>query len=82
MGTKIVVENGVEYTVTASNDGTRTWWVNGKRHRLDGPAYEGADGTRTWWVNGERHRLDGPKFQQAVRDYLLEQELKKLEIRE
>ena len=31
--------------------GNKHWWVNGLRHRLDGPAYEGADGTKSWWLN-------------------------------
>jgi len=39
------------------------WMLNGKRHRIDGPAYiweDGpaytiwADGTQEWWVDGER----------------------------
>jgi len=46
-------------------DGTKEWWLNGKRHREDGPAYEGADGTKEWWLNGKRHRVDGPAIERA-----------------
>jgi hypothetical protein len=46
-------------------NGTRSWFVEGKRHRLDGPAIEGADGTRRWYVEGKRHRLDGPALEWA-----------------
>ena len=31
-----------------------------KRHRLDGPAYEGAGGYKRWYIDGKLHRLDGP----------------------
>ena len=41
-------------------DGTQTWYVNGQRHRTDGPAVVNADGDQEWWVNGQRHRLTGP----------------------
>jgi hypothetical protein len=40
--------------------GNKTWYVNGKFHRLDGPAIECANGTKQWWVDGKFHRLDGP----------------------
>jgi hypothetical protein len=36
--------------------GTRRYYVNGKRHREDGPAYERANGDRFWYQNGQRHR--------------------------
>jgi hypothetical protein len=29
----------------------KTWWLNGKRHREDGPAIEYADGTKYWYIN-------------------------------
>lgn len=29
------------------------WWLNGERHRLDGPAVRYDDGTDQWYVNGE-----------------------------
>jgi hypothetical protein len=45
--------------------GDKEWWLNGKRHRTDGPAVEWADGTRFWWLNGQRHRTDGPAVELA-----------------
>jgi hypothetical protein len=45
---------------TVGSDTTQVWRVNGRCHRLDGPAVIGADGTQEWWVNGQLHRLDGP----------------------
>ena len=50
----------MEPTLRVDEDGTQEWWVNGQRHRLDGPAYIGAAGTQEWWVNGQRHRPVGP----------------------
>jgi len=35
------------------------------RHRLDGPAIEGADGSKAWYVDGQHHRLDGPAIECA-----------------
>ena len=46
-------------------DGSKVWWLNGNRHRTDGPAFEWADGTKEWWLNGNRHRTDGPAFEGA-----------------
>ena len=46
-------------------DGTREWWLNGLRHRVDGPAREGDDGARSWWLNGKQHRVDGPAWEWA-----------------
>ena len=42
------------------NNGDKHWYLNGKRHRVDGPAIEYADGDRSWYLYGERHREDGP----------------------
>ena len=44
---------------------SQEWYLNGKRHREDGPAniyyYEsGAIWYQRWCVNGEYHREDGP----------------------
>ena len=41
-------------------DGTKSWWLNGKCHREDGPAVEWADGTKSWRLHGKCHREDGP----------------------
>ena len=40
-------------------DGTKVWFLNGKRHREDGPAYE-CGGYKEWSLNGKLHREDGP----------------------
>ena len=40
--------------------GTKRWYLNGKRHREDGPAIEYPDGTKVWYLNDELHREDGP----------------------
>ncbi len=41
------------------------WLVEGKRHRLDGPAVVRVDGTQEWWVEGKLHRLDSPAVSYA-----------------
>ncbi len=51
----------IEYTVRVYGDGDRTeWYLNDKRHRVDGPAVEWADGSKEWYLNDKRHRVDGP----------------------
>ena len=40
--------------------GTKHWYVNGKRHRTDGPAIEYANGDKYWCKNNKLHRTDGP----------------------
>ena len=37
-------------------DGSKEWLINGKRHRLDGPALDFKCGYKAWWVNKLRHR--------------------------
>ena len=46
-------------------NGTKEWYVNWKRHRLDGPAIEWADGTKEWWLEDKWHRLDGPAIEHS-----------------
>ena len=51
----------IEYTVKVWPNGTKKWWLNGQRHREDGPAIEGFNGSKQWWLNGrelteEEHR--------------------------
>jgi hypothetical protein len=54
-------------------DGTKDWHLNGKRHRVDGPAVECANGTKEWYRNGELHRVDGPAVECAtgIKDWWL-----------
>jgi hypothetical protein len=40
-----------------------THTVNGKKHRIDGPAFETTDGRKEWWMNGKLHRTDGPAIE-------------------
>jgi hypothetical protein len=49
-----------EPTLTINEHGDKTWWANGYRHRVDGPAIESADGSKYWCLNGKTHRVDGP----------------------
>ena len=49
-----------EPTMHLSAYGTQRWYLDGKLHRLDGPAWIRADGSQSWYQNGKRHRLDGP----------------------
>ena len=42
------------------NLGTEFWYLNGLRHREDGPAIEYTDGSKYWYLNGKLHREDGP----------------------
>ena len=51
----------IEYQVKIYEDGKQEWWLNGKRHREDGPAV--IDGNyQAWYQNEKRHREDGPAF--------------------
>ena len=60
-----VLEADQEPTLRVGPDGTKSWRLNGKFHRLDGPAIELAHGTKEWWRNGMHHRLDGPAIEWA-----------------
>ena len=42
------------------SNGTKEWYINGKRYREDGPAVEWADGAKFWFINGQLHREGGP----------------------
>ena len=53
----------IEYTVKVNDNGTKYWYLNGERHREDGPAIERADGTKFWYLNGKQHREDGPAIE-------------------
>ena len=58
----------IEYTVKVDNKANKFWYLNGYRHREDGPAVEHADGTNYWYLNGELHREDGPAIERPNGD--------------
>ncbi len=59
------------------DDGRREWFLNGKKHREDGPAVEYTDGNRFWFLNGKIHREDGPAWEEpdGTRKWYLNGEL-------
>ena len=44
-------------------NGNKSWYLNGKRHREDGPAVEYPNGDKEWYLNGKCHREDGPALE-------------------
>ena len=54
-------------------DRTKCWYLNGRRHRNDGPAIEDASGTKAWYSNGNLHREDGPaaEYADGTKDWYL-----------
>ena len=54
--------------IKVDSNGTKEWYLNGKRHREDGPAVEYADGTKFWYLNDKFHREDGPAIERADGD--------------
>jgi hypothetical protein len=54
----------IEYTVKV-HAGGKYWYLDGKRHREDGPAIERAGGGKEWYLDGKRHREHGPAIERA-----------------
>ena len=52
-----------EYTVEVDKYNTKRYFLNGQRHREDGPAVEHANGDEWWFLNGQLHREDGPAIE-------------------
>ena len=44
----------IKYEVKVYTDGYKSWWLNDKRHREDGPALTYSDGRVFWYLNGEK----------------------------
>jgi hypothetical protein len=42
------------------------WFLNDKRHRVDGPAMEWADGTKEWFLNDIEYEEDEHPFKIIV----------------
>jgi hypothetical protein len=60
--------NYIKYEVRVYTNGDKCWYLNGERHREDGPAVEWANGHKSWWLNGKHHREDGPAIEWANGD--------------
>ena len=54
--------------IMSDEDGSRHWYLDGKRHRDDGPAIIRRNGSFHWYKNGLRHREDGPAIEYADGD--------------
>ena len=52
-----------EYTVKVFDNGNKYWYLDGKRHREDGPTIEKSNGYKAWYLNDKRHREDGPAIE-------------------
>jgi hypothetical protein len=64
----VLFENGKkipkDFTgIAETPSGTKSWYLNGKLHREDGPACEYPNGTKRWYLNGALHRFDGPAIE-------------------
>jgi hypothetical protein len=44
----------LEYTVKVHTNGDKSWYLNDKRHREDGPAVEYSNGDKFWYLNGKQ----------------------------
>ena len=55
----------IEYTVKVYPNGNKSWFLNGKYHREDGPAREYASSSKYWYLNDKLHREDGPAYESA-----------------
>ena len=47
----------IEYTVRVYDNGDKEWYLNGKRHREDGPAGEYANGDKFWYLDGKQQEV-------------------------
>ena len=67
----------IKYEVRVYPNGDKEWFLNGKRHREDGPAVEWAGGTKKWYLNGKPHREAGPaiEFANGTTEWYLNGEL-------
>ena len=58
--------------------GNKSWYLNGKRHREDGPAVEWANGDKVWYLNDEFIVGTSPDIERALftlSTYLQDQEV-------
>ena len=69
----------IEYTVKVWDNGTKSWYLNGKYHREDGPAIEYADGSKSWYLNDkevtkeEHKRMTSPVVEMTFVEMTMEE---------
>ena len=61
-----LTKKGYEYIVDKNGD--KSWYLNGNRHREDGPAIEYKNGSKSWYLSGNKHREEGPAIEWADGD--------------
>lgn len=57
-----------KYEVRSWSDGSKVWYLDGKRHRTDGPAVEHATGYKAWRLYDKLHRIGGPAVEYTSGD--------------
>ena len=57
---ELEIFNETEPEMTINKYGCKEYRLNGKLHRIDGPALDHPNGHKEWHQNGKLHRVDGP----------------------
>jgi hypothetical protein len=57
-----------EPTLTIYKGGDKFWRLNGKVHRVDGPAIDAINGNKFWYLHDKCHREDGPAIEYSNGD--------------
>lgn len=55
----MTISHRVDGPAAKYKDGLCIWYLNGKKHREDGPAVTW-NGSYEWWINDKLHKEDGP----------------------
>jgi hypothetical protein len=50
-------------TIVSTESGSKMWFLDGERHREDGPAVVLRNGHKVWYLHGKKHRTDGPAIE-------------------
>ena len=45
-----------------ADNGSKHWFINGKRHRIGNPAVMYSTGSQIWYFDDVMHREDGPAY--------------------
>jgi hypothetical protein len=53
------------YNIVEKDEYAICYYLNGKLHKIGGPAVEYSNGDKAWYQNGLQHRIDGPAIECA-----------------